>query len=133
MSNTIVSAAPVVAALSPLVNAAISGLIVGIGGLVFAGLAKMTGIAFTPDYQEMLEKAADFEIEAIIARSEDNLAGGQVRRWQPSCGDDRQDAEPERDGNHRQARSHARRGKSRGRQSDWPRPKGNDRSTLQTR
>lgn len=77
MSDTIVSAAPVVAALSPLVNAAISGLVVGIGGLVFAGLAKMTGIAFTPGYQEKLEKAADSEIEAVIARSEDNLAGGQ--------------------------------------------------------
>ena len=77
MSDTIVSAAPVVAALSPLVNAAVSGLVVGIGGLVFAGLAKFTGIAFTPDYQAQLEKAANSQIEAAIARSESNLATGK--------------------------------------------------------
>jgi len=77
MSDTIVSAAPIVAALSPLVNAAVSGLVVGIGGLVFAGIAKLTGIAFSPDYQAQLEKAADSEIEAVIAGSEDNLAGGK--------------------------------------------------------
>ena len=77
MSDTIVSAAPIVAALSPLVNAAVSGLVVGIGGLVFAGIAKLTGIAFSPDYQAQLEKAADSEIEAVIASSEDNLAGGK--------------------------------------------------------
>jgi hypothetical protein len=77
MSDTVVSAAPVIAALSPLVNAAVSGLVVGIGGLVFAGLAKVTGIAFTTDYQEKLEKAVDSEIEAVIARSENNLAVGK--------------------------------------------------------
>lgn len=77
MSDTIIAAAPVVAALSPLVNAAVSGLVVGIGGLVFAGLAKMTGIAFTPDYQAQLERAADSEVQAAVAAAENNLATGK--------------------------------------------------------
>jgi hypothetical protein len=77
MSDTIVSAAPLVAALSPLVNAAVSGLVIGVGGLVFAGLAKWTGIAFTPDKQAELEKAADSEVQAAIAKAENNLATGK--------------------------------------------------------
>jgi|SRR5208337_123972 len=83
MSDTIIAAAPVVAALSPLVNAAVSGLVVGIGGLVFAGLAKMTGIAFTPDYQAQLEKAADSEVQAAVAAAENNLATGEFDAGHP--------------------------------------------------
>ena len=36
MSETAIAAAPIVAALSPLVNAAASGLVIGLGGLLFA-------------------------------------------------------------------------------------------------
>jgi hypothetical protein len=77
MSDTIIAAAPLVAALSPLVNAAVSGLVVGIGGLVFAALAKWTGLAFAPDKQTQLEKAADSEVQAAIAQAENNLAAGK--------------------------------------------------------
>jgi hypothetical protein len=72
-----VAVAPLVDALSPLVNAAISGLVVGIGALVFAGVAKLTGVAFTPDYQAQLEKAADGVVQAAVAKAENNLATGK--------------------------------------------------------
>jgi hypothetical protein len=76
MSDTAIAAAPIVAALSPLVNAVASGLVIGIGGILFALLARMTGIAFSPDQQARLEKAADAEVQAAIAIAEDNLATG---------------------------------------------------------
>ena len=57
MSETAIAAAPIVSALSPFVNAAASGFVVGIGGLLFAGLARWTGIAFTPDVQAQLEES----------------------------------------------------------------------------
>jgi hypothetical protein len=56
MSDTAIAAAPLVSALSPLVNAAASGLVIGLGGLVFAGLARWTGIAFAPDAQGGLRR-----------------------------------------------------------------------------
>ncbi len=74
-ATTAIAATPFVLALSPLVNAAVSGLVLGVGGLIFAGIAKLTGIAFTPD-QAQLEKAADGEIQAAIANAENNLASG---------------------------------------------------------
>ncbi len=74
--TTAIAATPFVAALSPLVNAAVSGLVLGVGGLIFAGIARLTGIAFTPDHQAQLEKAADGEIQAAIANAENNLASG---------------------------------------------------------
>jgi len=77
MSNTAIAAAPIVAALSPLVNAAVSGLVIGIGGLLFALVARLTGLAFAPDYQARLEKAADAEVQAAIAAAENNLASGK--------------------------------------------------------
>ena len=77
MSNTAIAAAPIVAALSPLVNAAVSGLVIGIGGLLFALLARATGIAFAPDARARLEKAADAEVQAAIAAAENNLASGK--------------------------------------------------------
>ena len=76
MSDTAIAAAPIVSALSPLVNAAASGLVIGLGGLLFALLARMTGIAFAPDTQARLEKAADAEVQAAIAMAENNLATG---------------------------------------------------------
>jgi hypothetical protein len=86
MTDTAIAAAPFVAALSPLVNAAVSGLVIGIGGLVFAGIAKLTGIAFTPDYQAKFEAAADAEIQAAVARSENNLAIGKFDVGNPFVG-----------------------------------------------
>jgi hypothetical protein len=77
MSETAIAAAPIVVALSPLVNAAASGGVIGLGGLLFALLARMTGIAFAPDAQARLEKAADAEVQAAIARAENNLATGK--------------------------------------------------------
>jgi len=77
MSNTAIAAAPIVAALSPLVNAAVSGLVIGIGGLLFALLARATGIAFAPDARARLEKAADAEVHAAVAGAETNLASGK--------------------------------------------------------
>jgi len=76
MSDTAIAAAPIGAALSPLVNAVASGVVIGIGGILFALLARMTGIAFSPDQQARLEKAADAEVQAAIAIAEDNLATG---------------------------------------------------------
>ncbi len=75
-ATTAIAATPFVLALSPLVNAAVSGLVLGVGGLIFAGIAKLTGIAFTPDHQAQLETAADGEIQAAIANAENNLASG---------------------------------------------------------
>ena|SRR5271155_550221 len=77
MSVNAIAAAPIVVALSPLVNAAASGLVIGLGGLLFALLARMTGIAFAPDIQARLEKAADAEVQAEIAMAENNLATGK--------------------------------------------------------
>jgi len=77
MSDTAISVAPLVAALSPLVNAAASGLVIGLGGFLFALLARLTGIAFAPDYQARLEKAADAEVHAAVAGAETNLASGK--------------------------------------------------------
>jgi len=76
MSNTAIAAAPIVSALSPLINAAASGLVIGISGFLFALLARMTGIAFAPDIQARLEKAADAEVQSAIAMAENNLATG---------------------------------------------------------
>ena len=76
MSDTAIAAAPIVSALSPLINAAASGLVIGIGGFLFALLARMTGIAFSPDAQGRLEKAVDAEVQAAIAMAENNLATG---------------------------------------------------------
>jgi hypothetical protein len=76
MSDTVITVAPIVSALSPLVNAAASGLVIGIGGFLFALLARMTGIAFAPDAQARLENAADAEVQAAIAMAENNLASG---------------------------------------------------------
>jgi hypothetical protein len=76
MSDTAIAAAPIVSALSPLVNAAASGLVIGLGGFLFALLARMTGIAFAPDTQGRLENAADAEVQAAIAMAENNLASG---------------------------------------------------------
>ena len=50
---------------------------IGLGGLVFALLARLTGIAFAPDAQVRLEKAADAEVHALIAGAENNLATGK--------------------------------------------------------
>jgi hypothetical protein len=83
MSDTAIAAAPIVVALSPLVNAAASGVVIGIGGLLFAGLARWTGIAFAPDAQARLEKAADAEIHALIAGAENNLATGKFSAGNP--------------------------------------------------
>ena len=83
MSETAIAAAPIVSVLSPFVNAAASGLVVGIGGLLFAGLARWTGIAFTPDVQAQLEKAADAEVHALIAGAENNLATGKFNVGNP--------------------------------------------------
>jgi len=77
MSDTVIAAAPIVSALSPLVNAAASGLVIGLGGFLFALLARVTGIAFAPDAQARLEKAADAEVHALIAAAENNLATGK--------------------------------------------------------
>lgn len=77
MSDTAIAAAPIVSALSPLINAAASGLVIGIGGFLFALLARTTGIAFAPDVQAQLEKAADAEVQAAIALAENNLATGE--------------------------------------------------------
>jgi hypothetical protein len=77
MSDTAIAAAPIVSALSPLINAAASGLVIGIGGFLFALLARTTGIAFAPDAQARLEKAADAEVQAAIAMAENNLATGK--------------------------------------------------------
>jgi hypothetical protein len=77
MSDTAIAAAPIVSALSPLINAAASGLVIGIGGFLFALLARATGIAFAPDAQAQLEKAADAEVQAAIALAENNLATGK--------------------------------------------------------
>ena len=83
MSETAIAAAPLVSALSPLVNAAASGLVIGLGGLVFALLARSTGIAFAPDAQARLEKAADAEVHALIAGAENNLATGKFSVGNP--------------------------------------------------
>ena len=83
MSETAIAAAPIVSALSPFVNAAASGLVIGVGGLLFAGLARWTGIAFTPDVQAELEKAADAEVHALIAGAENNLATGKFSVGNP--------------------------------------------------
>ena len=83
MSDTAIAAAPLVAAFSPLINAAVSGLVIGTGGLLFALLARMTGIAFAPDYQARLEKAADAEVQAAIACAENNLASGKFDAGNP--------------------------------------------------
>jgi glutathione S-transferase len=83
MSETAIAAAPIVAALSPLVNAVASGLVIGLGGLLFAGLARMSGIAFAPDAQAQLEKAADAEVHALIAGAENNLATGKFSVGNP--------------------------------------------------
>ena len=83
MSDTAIASAPIVSALSPLVNAAASGLVIGLGGLLFAGLARWTGIAFTPDYQAQLETAADGEVQALIAGEESNLATGKFNVGSP--------------------------------------------------
>jgi hypothetical protein len=77
MSETAIATAPIVSALSPLVNAAASGLVIGLGGILFAFLARATGIAFAPDTQARLEKAADAEVQAAIATAENNLATGK--------------------------------------------------------
>jgi hypothetical protein len=83
MSETAIATAPIVAALSPLVNAAASGLVIGLGGLLFAYLARMTGIAFAPDTQAQLEKAADAEVHVLIAGAENNLATGKFSVGNP--------------------------------------------------
>ena len=77
MSDTAIAAAPIVSALSPLINAAASGLVIGIGGFLFALLARATGIAFAPDLQARFEKAVDAEVQAAIALAENNLATGK--------------------------------------------------------
>jgi hypothetical protein len=77
MSDTAIAAAPIVSALSPLVNAVASGLVIGIGGVIFTLIARVTGIAFAPDAQARLEKAADAEVHALIAGAENNLATGK--------------------------------------------------------
>ncbi len=83
MSDTAIAAAPIVVALSPLVNAAASGLVIGLGGLLFALLARVTGIAYAPDAQARLEKAADAEVHALIAGAENNLATGKFSVGNP--------------------------------------------------
>jgi hypothetical protein len=83
MLDTAIAAAPIVSALSPLVNAAASGLVIGLGGLLFALLARPTGIAFAPDAQARLEKAADAEVHALIAGAENNLATGKFSLGNP--------------------------------------------------
>ena len=50
---------------------------IGLGGFLFALLARLTGIAFAPDYQARLEKAADAEVHAAVAGAETNLASGK--------------------------------------------------------
>ena len=83
MSDTAIAAAPIVSALSPFINAAASGLVIGVGGLLFAGLARWAGIAFTRDVQAELEKAADAEVHALIAGAENNLATGKFSVGNP--------------------------------------------------
>ncbi|HEY1453762.1 MAG TPA: hypothetical protein VGF57_09905 [Roseiarcus sp.] len=83
MSDTAIAAAPIVSALSPLVSAATSGLVIGLGGLLFALLARATGIAFAPDFQAQLERAADAEVQAAIAGAENNLATGKFNPGNP--------------------------------------------------
>ncbi len=83
MSDTAIAAAPIVSALSPLIGAAASGLVIGLGGLLFALVARVTGIAFAPDYQAELEKAADAEVQALIAGAENNLATGKFSVGNP--------------------------------------------------
>ena len=83
MSDTAIAAAPIVSALSPLVNAAASGLVIGLGGFLFALLARWTGIAFAPDAQARLEKVADAEVHALIAGAENNLATGKFSVGNP--------------------------------------------------
>jgi hypothetical protein len=83
MSDTAIAAAPIVSALSPLVGAAASGLVIGLGGLLFALVARATGIAFAPDYQARLEKTADAEVQAAIAGAENNLAIGKFNSGNP--------------------------------------------------
>jgi hypothetical protein len=69
-----IAAAPIVAALSPLVNAAVSGLVIGLGGIAFAALARLTGIAFTPDFQAKVEKAVQTEAGIIALGAEDGFS-----------------------------------------------------------
>ncbi len=83
---TDISLAPLVSALSPLINAAVSGAVIGIGGLIFALLAKWTGIAFSPDTQAQFEKAVDFEVNRAVAASENNLATGSFSAGNPLVG-----------------------------------------------
>ena len=74
MSDPAIAAAPIVAARSPLVNAAVSGLVIGLGGIAFAALARLTGIAFTPDFQAKVEKAVQTEAGIIALGAEDGFS-----------------------------------------------------------
>ena len=127
MSDTAIAAAPIVSALSPLVNAAASGLVIGLGGLLFALLARLTGIAFAPDAQARLEKAADAEVHALIAGAENNLATGKFSLGNPLVTTRSGRARSQRAGNRRQARPQRRRGPERGREGDRPGAEGDDR------
>ena len=115
MSDTAIAAAPIVSALSPLVNAAASGLVIGGGGLLFALLARINGIAFAPDAQARLEKAADAEVHALIAGAENNLATGKFSVSNPLVATAAVRARRQRAGDRRQAGPQRSRGSGRGR------------------
>jgi len=82
--SSAVALSPFVEALSPLVNAAVSGLVIGVGGLIFAALARWTGVAFTPDFQSQVERAAATQAGIIVAKAEGNLAGKSIEVGNPA-------------------------------------------------
>ena len=71
--SAIVQAAPIVADLSPFVNAAASALATALVGLAFALLAKYLGVQLGPDVQAKLAQAADDLVAAEAAKVEGNL------------------------------------------------------------
>lgn len=71
---TAVALAPLADAFSLLVQASVSAAVVGVGGVVFAALAKWTGVAFTPDYQAKFEGAVAKRVNVEIAKDAANLA-----------------------------------------------------------
>jgi hypothetical protein len=73
-----VAAAPLVAALTPYIDALVPVIITGIIGLVSAALHKWLGVRVNATYEAQIEAAAATEAGKLVAGAEGNLATATI-------------------------------------------------------
>ena len=83
MSDTANQAAPIVAAVSPWINAAAIAATNGVIAIAVALVAKYLGVSFGPDAATKLDGIADNLVSSAIAAAENNLATGQFNVQSP--------------------------------------------------